>query len=1617
MTLLPKKRQTITLMVLALLFFYIPTYAQTVADFRLDKVSDNVFQVSMIPNQTYAPNTNRVNSMQVVVRVGTGGFAIHNLTNLINTGQPNEVEFASASRNNTPIENPLYDYISFSLQTTGTTDIPFVAGEVVPLFTFENGGACSTENVSLITAADPFYPPNTINANSEHQLTVLGFGGPDAPVGIDGTGVVADCTTNCVAEYEIEKLTNGSFRVNLTPMVTYNGTDNTISNLQITVKVRTGGFEVGNLINLINTGLTSEVTFGQTSRYNTPTENPDYDYVSFNLDNIATSDIPFQVGQKVELFTFNNVGLCTEDTVRLIDRTDPFYPPNSGNLNADQQITILGYGSADAPVCVTGSGAADCTQECYLGCNDNVQVSLGINCMAEVVPEMIATALDLTCPNGPKGIEILENGVVIPTNPFINESHIGRTFQVRVIDSVTTNSCWGSIIVKDKTPPIIECENDTLGCGIQDYSPNNPILGYPIVTDNCSDTIANLTYTDNIIRTTCGTGFSGRIERTWEAIDSAGMVGTCVQNIYFEKQSLVDVIFPANRNSIDGPIVDCIDGGTDPSNTGSPTLNGNALYPNFIGFCEIDAGFRDDSISFCVGNKRIVRTWTVVDACTGESRTQPQIIMVQDTTAPVFTTCLDTIRGTVDAGICSGTVIFPTTSAIDACSGASITIETPFGNINTNGGSLSWVPIGYHQISYIATDSCNNESRCNVVLHVADRTAPVATCSFVNDVSLRPNGTVDVFANVFDDNSRDGCSGNQLTLAVQRVGDTLDFADYVTFYCTDAGDTVDVNLLVTDVSGNTDQCVARIVITNDTPPQMVCPGNQTIQCTDDYSDLSIFGIPTIIDDCGGATNYIEEDSFAINTCGVGNIYRNFIINNGGNMVSCQQVISVGNSSVFDGNTIVWPADYATFACNNASLDPDSLPAGFNVPRYDSVGNLCSRILRYHNDAIFDDVINPEGCYTILRTWSIIDWCVFNPNDTLAGGYWSDIQQIELVNGTPPEFTNCPADVSMDIEVDITDNSCSAQVPLLLTATDDCTPDNQLTYSYSIDIDSDGSTDFTGTSNDASGFYQAGTHRALFTVQDDCGNLASCNFQFTIRDRTLPIAICNTDTFSVENSGDEIFASILPRQLALNSSDNCTSFDDLSIIATPKNYNCTEVDSLVEVLITITDEAGNSSNCTANVFIDDANDQCPMNRTAVNISGIVVNEKGAKVDQVEVTINHPDVIPSMTGKDGEFMLTDVPVGNDYTLIPKRDFDILNGVSTFDLVLISRHILDIENIQSPYRLIAADVNQSGGITSFDIVLLRKLILRLSDSFPNNASWRFIRGGFNFEDPTQPLNNYFPEIYNINNLPGVDMRTEGFVAVKIGDINGSASTQTSFVEGESRMVTSQLDLKTNEQDLVAGTVVEIPIQSTQFKELLGFQFALNFDPAALEFIELLPNEAIQLSVNNFGLDFIEKGLITTSWEQAILQERQNTKEELFTLKFKVKENTSLSEVLSINHQFMKAEAYATVEDGQLDLLDVGLTFNDLATMPSSFDLYQNRPNPFNGNTVIGFELSQAENISMTILDVTGRVRKTVQQAGQVGYNELVIKSKELAGKGVYYYQLATSEGIKTRKMLIVE
>lgn len=415
-----------------------------------------------------------------------------------------------------------------------------------------------------------------------------------------------------------------------------------------------------------------------------------------------------------------------------------------------------------------------------------------------------------------------------------------------------------------------------------------------------------------------------------------------------------------------------------------------------------------------------------------------------------------------------------------------------------------------------------------------------------------------------------------------------------------------------------------------------------------------------------------------------------------------------------------------------------------------------------------------------------------------------------------------------------------------------------------------------------------------------------------------------------------------------------------------------------------------------------------------IAGMIQNEEGGRVQNVEVDLT--GMIPLMTDNNGEYIFEDLTPGSNYTVTPEKDTDFTNGVTTYDLVLISQHILGVQTLPSPYKIIAADANNSGTVTTLDLVELRSLILQIFNEFPSNTSWRFVDKDFVFPNPANPFTTNFPEVISFNSFDPDEVLTD-FIAVKVGDVNCSATT--SNMQGALvRSFDGDLVLNVADQKFEAGDNVEVTFSADEFEEMLGYQFTLEFDTDKLSFTDFESKDLQNCTADNFGYSMLDQGIITASWNTTSgVTLKKNT--ELFTLKFVAKAAGSLSDYLNISSRATVAEAYKA-NATTADLMDVVIGFNNGNTttvLAGAYELYQNQPNPFNVETKVGFNLPKSETATITIFDVSGKVIKQVNQDFARGYNEVIFSKAELNASGILYYQLQTSEFTDTRKMLLID
>jgi hypothetical protein len=311
------------------------------------------------------------------------------------------------------------------------------------------------------------------------------------------------------------------------------------------------------------------------------------------------------------------------------------------------------------------------------------------------------------------------------------------------------------------------------------------------------------------------------------------------------------------------------------------------------------------------------------------------------------------------------------------------------------------------------------------------------------------------------------------------------------------------------------------------------------------------------------------------------------------------------------------------------------------------------------------------------------------------------------------------------------------------------------------------------------------HTLLVEAIDGCGNPAAQYISFRVIDCQAPAPICNNG----------ITATLTPTidggcEAAIWTSDFLASpISDCSEPIGYALYRASEVlgagpafvpspadtglvlnladEGTLPVYIYAIDSEGNFGYCETYVQV-----QVSFSCIAQGaIGGMVMTEEEEPVAGVRMSLSGPIPMTTYSEVDGSYLFDDLEEDFDYTVTAYRNDNPRNGVTTFDIVLISKHILALQPLDTPYKRIAADVNKSGTVTTLDIIHIRKLILNITDAFPDNTSWRFIDRNYTFPEPDNPWVEFFPELINLNDLIGEELDA-GFIGVKIGDVNGSAT-----------------------------------------------------------------------------------------------------------------------------------------------------------------------------------------------------------------------------------------------------
>lgn len=1312
--------------------------------------------------------------------------------------------------------------------------------------------------------------------------------------------------------------------------------------------------------------------------------------------------------------------------------------------------------------------------QCTVVVNDQINVGLNSNCQAVLTAAHLLegeTILDPGCAglwtieiySGSVLVERAENiiaalpGSNIVMDGFILSSSdtyelVGQTFMFRIFHQPSGNNQMGFILVEDKTPPTIECVPSQTYCyNAQDFLPE--------AADNCSDVTVNLVRILPDEPGDCSNGILTTQRRIYQAVDASGNVSpVCTMSIEVLRIDVEDVEFPANDTlSCAGDYALDANGNPHPSVTGVPFIEDvdageiYELYPNSPD-CNLQITYTDLVIPGCGTSKTIRRMWSATEWCAGEQQIagEVQFIVIENDVNPFFTNCpeepITLSTGYFDCNVTVGARSLGIQySNEEGCSPVvQVTAIVIGGNsvsnlLNPAENDALHLTAGENLIRYIAYDACNNTDTCEFIINVEDHVFPVAVCKQFTTVSLNNYGEGSVYAASLDNGSWDNCG--IASIETRRMNPSAcdpvpTFGEKIDFCCSDVGEPIVVLLRVTDYAGNVNECMVNVEVQDKIAPLIIPPTSITVECDYYYDDLDVFGKVVVNDesaredivvdgevlgrdgiaiDVCGVTVTSQVISNTVNECGVGVITRNFIATDpDGRTTSATQTITFINTNPYwinnaDPNDptddVIWPQRNIEVTSCGADIDPDvtGRPQLLNLDK-------CALPGVKYEDWVFNIV--DGACFKVVRTWTVIDWCQ-QINNTYV--MWSFDQTIKVLDGEAPVF----APVA-DVSVCSYDASCEVEfIDLTATATDNCTPNNELVYTWFVNLNYVGQPDpirhYSGNGNDASGIYPVGTHRVVFTARDKCGNITSTSYLFTVANCKRPSPICHNIVAELMamNTGGVITGMIEIKAHWFDVASFGTCGGDLrfSFSSNPDDsvrvFTCADL-GVNPVNIWTTDIFGNQDFCTPTITIQDNFDVCDSGSSGFVAGKINASTTNQETSMEEVSVNLIDegsLNMVYTSEAGAYQFKNVEYGKNYTVRPEKDIEHINGVTTLDIILIQKHMLGSKKFENAHQFIAADVDGNGRITSADIVEIRQLLMNKINKFSKNTSWRFIAADYTFEPGQNPLEVDYPQAVTLNDF-GYSTGNVNFVGVKIGDVNQNARTDKS---ADSRADETK-NFQIVDAEFQAGELVEVPVRMSDLSTLHAYQFTLNYNVNALRLVNIEGGK-IEVGQDDYAEIDAEKGIVTAVWGN-INPVTINADDVLFTLVFDAKNSSTLSRSLNVNSDATRALVY----DGNEKEHNLGVEFRSQVSAAAGLVLEQNVPNPFTSETLVTFNLPAQTEGSFTVYDIAGKVVYTLNAEFNAGENQVKIQKSDLGTAGVFYYELKTDLGSATRKMILV-
>ena len=672
---------------------------------------------------------------------------------------------------------------------------------------------------------------------------------------------------------------------------------------------------------------------------------------------------------------------------------------------------------------------------------------------------------------------------------------------VAVDASGNSNSCTFIVTVLDNQLPVITCPSNLIVNAALGSCFSNVAFSVT-ATDNCGS-IASL-----VSSPASGSAFPvGVTTVTNTAVDSHGNSNTCSFTVTVLDAQPPAITCPGNLALSTSP-GQCFRSNVTYSVTFSDNCPGATLAQT--------AGLPSSS-TFVKGTT--TNRFTVTDG-SGSSNTCSFTVTISDNESPAITCPADfSVDANSSGGWTNGTLGSPVTT--DNCAVA---------NVTNNAAAV--IPVGTNVVTWIVADTSGNFNICTQrVIVIA--LPPTITCPA--DVTLFANSS---------------CVATGVSLGTPIVTNPCG-----TFTLTNNAPvsfplgTNFVTWIVTNTCGKSASCVQRVIVLDNQPPSISCPGNLLLSTDPGHCSRSnVIYTVTFSDNCSGAT--LAQTAGLTN----GATYAKGVTTNrftatdaAGNTNSCSFTVTIADN---EPPSITCPTNITVSAdTNSCSATNVNLGAPVTSDNCAVAGVTSNAPASY-----------PLGTNTV--TWTVTD----------TSGNTNSCQQLVIVRDTQAPAISCPGNLNF-----ITDpGQCSrSNVTFTVTFSDNCSGPA-----------------LAQTAGLASGAtFPKGVTTNRFTVTDGSGNSNSCSFTVTVTDNQPPTITCPVDVIVSADTNSCAATGVILGTPA--TADNCAVASVTS--NAPSSYPL----GTNTVTWVVTDTSGNPNTCAQLVIVRDTQAPaitCPGNLT-------------------------------------------------------------------------------------------------------------------------------------------------------------------------------------------------------------------------------------------------------------------------------------------------------------------------------------------------------------------------------------------------------------------------------------